>query len=342
MSMMAITAGQGFHPALTGFAMRFGVVPNGIGPDGFLFGSIDEPQAEILPLVNTDGALEETSRIHGFPPMRWPAEGEACRFHRDWLHLTAMLDLPLRRLVYGIDGSEHGRAEGEAREPALGGLETLTVRQALEMVAKGAADVAKVREIGGYLYLMGGQEARPAFAASLFFASGVMLMKTGNEKLAIKCIETAAARLPDDHASGKAILYEMSTAALETAGARRSVAKQWMKALKEDPSPVAHDIKLFRAMWNAWRAGDLSMMRDLMSIYMVSRRGRGDLLETARSCVRIAWLTSEAAEVVQGESDTARERMSSRTQLDVASSLFKRAGDEESAIRALEIADMVE
>ncbi len=360
MSMLAQATGSAFHSALTGLAMQFGIVPGGIDGKGFVFGSIYEPQARLSPLVNIDGTPENTSRIGGFPPIRATGEGEACRFHRDWLHITSMLDLPVRSLVYGMDVSARekaqrlpkgfmpedesiwdGQVEGGTRQPALDEFEILTVRQVLEMLAKGAANVARIREVGGHLYLMGRQETRRSFSVSLFFVSGVLLSRTNN-KIAMQSLENAAARLPEDYDSGRAILYEMAADNMDNDIGRRSVARQWLKALKDDPDPISHDIKLSRAMWNAWRARDLGLMRDLMNIYMMSRRMAGDSIGVARALVRTAWYSSEEAEGRGGSDDARMMRTSSRTILDVASSIFKRAGDEGSAERALEVADTVD
>lgn len=362
MSTPALGMPISYHAVLTNFAMQFGVVPNGVENGVVNFGSIREPQAKLQPLINTDGTLEDRLLIAGFPRVETVADIESCNFLRDWFQITAMLDVPVRTLVYGPDidakGSEQRlpsgvapsddsiwdemAGEGAARGPDLGPFEILTVRQVLEMFTEGASPVSKMKEIGDHLYLKGGDEVPKSLAANLYFASGVLFLKTGNKEKAMQSFEVSSANLPDDYESGRAILYEMAADAMGTDVGRKSVAKQWLRALTADPDARTEDIKLFRAMWNAWRAYDLSMMRDLMNAYMSSRRGQKDLLETAKACVRISWLTSEAVEKDGGKGSSAGERGSSRTQLEIASSLFRRAGDEGNADRAARIADIVE
>jgi hypothetical protein len=372
MTAVAQTGGATFYAALSSFAMEFGVVPNGVEDDVVAFGTVEEPQAELQPLIHTDGTWEDTRDIRGFPPIVGRSEDAIAfddsglgDFQRDWLGITEMMNRPVRALVLGLDlkaGEKDERIseslvprddsgwfeieEGilpsrELPEPDMKGLELLTVRDTLGMLESGSVRVGRVREIGAYLYARGIGEERKEFSASLFFAAGVLAAKIGERKLAMMSIERAAARIPEDHIVGRAILYEMAADINETPSGRIAAARQWFSSLIADRDMSSIGIRSFHAMWNAWGVGDLALMTEIMSHYMIINHASKDRGEAARSLVRMAWLESERMRRDEGDDAKYSAGTGIYTYLDIAASLFVRVGDGKNAGRAAELADML-
>jgi hypothetical protein len=373
MNATAISGGAiSFYAALSSFAMEFGVVPMGLEEDSFVFGSIDEPQADLQPLIHTDGTWEDPARISGFPRISERVGGpngsfddnDLCGFHRDWLHMSGMMDAPVSALVYGLPYEAEGKINvpkgyvpekdykwneisevvleaREAKEPSLKGLEFLTVRDVLSMLNEGTADIERVGGISDFMYMTGMLENDGTIAGRLLFAAGMLFASLGMKEKAATSLRRTALRLPIDHVSGKAMLYEIATNLKEDERGRRAVAKRWMQAVSRDRDAGTRNLKIIHAMWNAWRAGDLTLMRKIIELSVVKNFKGKDSMEVARNCVRLAWLESERIRRDKGDETQNPAKTGLYTYLDIAASLFMRVGDEKSAARAAELADML-
>jgi hypothetical protein len=372
--MTAATSGPAasFGAALNSFAMEFGVVPNGVDGSTVLFDTVGKPQAGLQPLINTDGAWEDTRRISGFPPIIGRGEdadgvfddGNLSTFHRDWLHISEMMNRPLRALVLGLDlmpERDGGISEGlvprddsgwfeveekilpsrELSEPDMKGMELMTVRDMLGMIGNGSVRMERVREIGAYLYASGLKEERRDFSANLFLAAGLLAAKIGEGKLATMSVERAAARVPDECDVGRAMLYEIAADINETPSGRVATARKWLRSMITDRDLESIGIRSLHALWNAWRVGDLALMMEIMSIYMIIQHDMKERAEAARSLVRMAWLESERMRG-NGEGDAPDLAQTGiYTYLDIATSLFIRIGDGTNAGRTHELVDML-
>lgn len=324
------------------------------------------------PLIHTDGTLEDPARISGFPPISERAEGldgsfddrSLSGFHRDWLHISGMMDAPVSALVYRLpyeakrnsdlpegfvpendykwnEISEVNLAVQEAKEPNLKGFEFLTVRDVLSMLRTGVADIGRVCEISEYMYMAGMLENDREMAGGLLFAAGMLFASLGMKEKAAVSLRRTALRLPMDHYSGRAMLHEIATNLSEDKRGRRAVAKRWMQAASRDRDAATRNLMVIHAMWNAWRAGDLTFMREMIELSIVDNYSDKNKAEAARNCVRLALLESE--QMRRGGNDYAHGFGGAGiyTYLDIATSLFVRAGDGKNAGKAAKLADMI-
>jgi hypothetical protein len=127
----------------------------------------------------------------------------------------------------------------------------------------------------------------------------------------------------------------------ETPSGRIAAARQWLSSMIADREMSTIGIRSLHALWNAWRVGDLALMMEIMSIYMIIQHDIKERAEAARSLVRMAWLEAERMRC-NGDGDIADlARTGIYTYLDIATSLFIRMGDGTNAGRAYELADML-
>lgn len=357
MTTVAQASGATFYAALSSFAMELEFVS-------------DNLEKELL--IHTDGTWEDPARISGFPPINDRGEGpngsfddsNLCGFHRDWLHISRMMDTPVSALVYKLsyeverkrnvpkgyvpdndykwnEISEVDLAVQEAKVPSLKGFEFLTVRDVLSMLKKGMVDIGRVGEISNYMYMTGMLENDRAIAGGLLFAAGMLFASLGMKEKAAASLRRTALRLPMDHFSGKAMIYEMATNLNEDERGRRAAAKRWMQAVLRDRDAGTHNLKIIHAMWNAWRVGDITFMREMIELSVINNYKGKDKMEAARDCVCLALLESER--VRRDGSDGAQDFAGTGiyTYLDMAASLFGKVGDGNNAGRAAELAEML-
>ena len=348
----------------------------GVENELIVFGQMETQQIELQPMINMDGTVEDAGRIVGFPPpaedvilergegLLIPSEVWSYDFYRDWKFVSGMMDTRIGDLVAGrdreIDGKKKGLPDGlvptddsmwdsiagdvvknekAVGAPDVSGFEEVTLRDLLGKLHHGSADRSKLMVLGGHLFDAGRMAENYLIAANLFFGAGVLLMGLGNSNTAMVSLGSAAVRLPETHATARAIILEMSAQAMETQAARAAAAKQWHNSLTNDADNDSRVLRLLRGMWSAWSAGELGEMRELMQYYTVMMQRKGNHLEAAKGCVRAAWLFSETVER-NGEGEDSQLRIGASALLGIAGDLFKRGGDEGTGMKAKGLADM--